>query len=146
MFGGFAAACPGRDVVAAAQRYTLSMTSDLRHNANVSESRPTSTKPQAVVIGDPRSQKQPRSHRAVAVGAGASGAMAVGAMALGALAVGAVAIGALAIGRLAVKRLTVRRSRIDRLEIDELTVRRLQVDDVVVTKRCVMPDNNADSA
>ena len=58
------------------------------------------------------------------------------------VAVGAVAIGALAIGSLAIKRLSVRRSHFDRLEIDELVVRRLQVEEAVVAKRYVLPEDH----
>lgn len=86
--------------------------------------------------------KDVRRYGALSVGAQAAGTIATGSLAIGALAVGAVAIGALAIGRLAIKRLTVKRSRIDRLEIDELAVRRLKVEEVIITKRYVVPDDD----
>lgn len=135
-----------QDVVRADLRYTFGMTRDFHHTARGSDPRSATTKPHGTVPADPRSNKQARSYKAVAVGAGASGAMAIGAITIGVLAVGAVAIGALAIGRLAIKRLSVRRSHFDRLEIDELTVGRLQVEEVVVTKRYGMPDDHSDSA
>ena len=129
----------------AGRRYTLSMTSDVDHNANASDQSSETPKGQADMLAYSPSHDGARSYGAVAVGAQAAGTMAVGAFAIGALAVGAMAIGALAIGRLVVKRLSVQRSRIDRLEIDELTVRQLQVEEVIITKRYVVPDDNTHS-
>ena len=135
-----------RSAAQVGQRYTLGMTSALRDDANDPNQHSATRRTHDATLADSHSYEGVRRYRAVAVGARASGAMAVGSFAIGALAVGAAAIGALAIGRLAVKRLLVQRSRFDRLEINDLSVRRLQVEEVILTKRIVMPDEDASGA
>jgi hypothetical protein len=125
--------------------YTVSMKKKTDQNTEAIDGLTAITRDPSAMLAGSKRQKNVRRYGAVAVGAQASGTMSVGSFAIGALAVGAAAIGALAIGRLAIKRLTIHRSRIERLEIDELVVRRLQVDDVIVTKRIDVPDSDARS-